>query len=124
MARGVLLSKCSFMMFYRHKRIEQAPVVAATVGRGFPIRATLVCRRANFSVYARNAAAIELLLLSGGNKRWRRWIDTALPSPNEICEWNQERAGPDKADRLYACSAAVLIAREGIISGITTLEQL
>ena len=22
-----------------------------------------------------------------GSKRWRRWIDTFLPSPEDICDW-------------------------------------
>ena len=22
-----------------------------------------------------------------GSRRWRRWIDTSLPSPEDICDW-------------------------------------
>ena len=36
----------------------------------------------------------ELPVLSDGKKNWRRWIDTALDPPHEICEWNAEQPVP------------------------------
>jgi hypothetical protein len=33
----------------------------------------------------------ELPILRSGRENWRRWIDTALDPPNEICEWNSEQ---------------------------------
>ena len=33
----------------------------------------------------------ELPILRNGRENWRRWIDTALDPPNEICEWNSEQ---------------------------------
>ncbi len=55
----------------------------------------------------------ELPALRNGTENWRRWIDTALEPPHEICEWNtappvltgKYRAGPR--------SVVVLIAGEG-----------
>ena len=34
----------------------------------------------------------ELPILKNGRENWRRWIDTALDPPHEICEWNAEIA--------------------------------
>ncbi len=55
----------------------------------------------------------ELPTFDDEKVKWRRWIDTALDPPHEICEWNSEvpvlggtyRAGPR--------SVVVLIAGEG-----------
>ena len=33
----------------------------------------------------------DLPILSGGSEKWRRWIDTALDPPNDICEWNEDK---------------------------------
>jgi isoamylase len=43
-------------------------------------------------------------------KPWRRWFDTSLPSPQDICEWktapsvsgNTYRAGPRSVVMIYA----------------------
>ncbi len=59
------------------------------------------------------ALEFELPIVRNGAEHWRRWIDTALDPPHEICEWNTEipvlggtyRAGPR--------SVVVLIAGEG-----------
>ena len=48
------------------------------------------------------ALDFELPLVRNGTENWRRWIDTALDPPHEICEWNTAapvlggmyRAGP------------------------------
>jgi glycogen operon protein len=48
--------------------------------------------------------------LSGGGKPWRRWIDTALDPPHEICEWNAEPVVPEGLYRVGARSVVVLIA--------------
>jgi isoamylase len=52
----------------------------------------------------------ELPTLSGGGKPWRRWIDTALDPPHEICEWNAEPVVPEGSYRVGARSVVVLIA--------------
>jgi isoamylase len=43
-----------------------------------------------------------------GNNRWRRWIDTSLDSPNDICEWQTAPPIPDKVYRTAAHSVVVL----------------
>jgi glycogen operon protein len=55
----------------------------------------------------------ELPTLSGGSKRWRRWIDTALEPPHEICEWNAEQAVLGTTYQTGARSVVVLIAGDG-----------
>ena len=65
----------------------------------------------------------QLPILSGGAKRWRRWIDTALDPPHEICEWNAEQAVPGTAYRAGARSVVVLIAGDGPVPDITTGVQ-
>jgi glycogen operon protein len=62
----------------------------------------------------------ELPLLSGGNKHWRRWIDTALDPPHEICEWNAEPEVPDGTYRAEARSVVVLIADNRPMPDIST----
>jgi glycogen operon protein len=52
----------------------------------------------------------ELPPVNGTGKRWRRWIDTALDPPNEICEWNAEPIVPEGTYRVGARSMVVLIA--------------
>jgi len=55
----------------------------------------------------------ELPALEGGSGNWRRWIDTALDPPHEICEWNAEKSIVGTAYRAGARSVVVLIAGEG-----------
>ena len=54
----------------------------------------------------------ELPVLDG-NQNWRRWIDTALDPPHEICEWNTEQPVLGTTYRAGARSVVVLIAAEG-----------
>jgi glycogen operon protein len=56
----------------------------------------------------------ELPLLGGGSRSWRRWINTALDSPDDICEWNQETPVPESTCRVGARSVVVLIASAGV----------
>ena len=49
------------MMRYQQQTVVQAPIAAPTTGRSFPIGATLVHGGANFSIFSRSAAGIELL---------------------------------------------------------------
>jgi hypothetical protein len=49
------------MMRYEKQAIMQAPLAAPTIGRSFPIGATLAPGGANFSIFSRSAARIELL---------------------------------------------------------------
>jgi isoamylase len=52
--------------------VVEKPVVAPTTGRSFPIGATLVAGGANFSIFSRSAASIELLFFDQ--------VDDARPS--------------------------------------------
>jgi isoamylase len=45
---------------------------------------------------------------------WRRWIDTALDPPHDICEWNTALPVAGGAYRAGARSVVVLIAGEGV----------
>ena len=44
---------------------------------------------------------------------WRRWIDTALDSPNDIVAWQKRAAGSGPTYRAEARSVVVLFARAG-----------
>jgi len=55
----------------------------------------------------------ELPVLREGAKRWRRWIDTALDPPHEICAWGGEKRVPGSPYRVGARSVVVLIAGMG-----------
>ena len=65
----------------------------------------------------------ELPALSGGSKPWRRWIDTALDPPHEICEWNAEPVVPEGTYRVGARSVVVLIAPNERMPDISTGVQ-
>jgi glycogen operon protein len=65
----------------------------------------------------------ELPALSGGSKAWRRWIDTALDPPHEICEWNAEPVVPEGTYRVGARSVVVLIAPNERMPDISTGVQ-
>ena len=54
----------------------------------------------------------ELPILSDGKANWRRWIDTGLDSPREICEWNAEEPVAGTTYRATPRSVVVLIAGE------------
>jgi len=54
--------------------------------------------------------AFQLPQLKGQN--WRRWIDTSLDSPHEICEWNRARAIPGEIYTAGPRSVVVLIAEK------------
>ncbi len=55
----------------------------------------------------------ELPVLRDGSQNWRRWIDTALDPPHEICEWNAEEPVLAATYRVGARSVVVLIVGEG-----------
>ena len=55
----------------------------------------------------------ELPILKNGAKNWRRWIDTALDPPHDICEWNTAVPVAGGAYRAGARSVVVLIAGAG-----------
>jgi isoamylase len=65
----------------------------------------------------------ELPTLSGSSKPWRRWIDTALDPPHEICEWNAEPVVPEGTYRVGARSVVVLIAPNDRMPDISTGVQ-
>jgi glycogen operon protein len=48
-----------------------------------------------------------------GRLKWRRWIDTALEPPHEICEWNAAIPVHGRTYRVDARSVLVLIAGDG-----------
>ncbi len=56
----------------------------------------------------------ELPVLKSGRENWRRWIDTALEPPDEICEWKSAAAIPGGSYRVGPRSVVVLIAGDGI----------
>jgi glycogen operon protein len=62
----------------------------------------------------------DLPILRDGSEHWRRWIDTALDPPHEICEWNAEQPVLGTTYRAAARSVVVLIAGEGRMPGIST----
>jgi len=45
-----------------------------------------------------------------GENPWRRWIDTALDSPNDILHWNEAESVPGYTYRAEARSVVVLFA--------------
>ena len=59
------------------------------------------------------ALEFELPILSDGKEKWRRWIDTALDPPHDICEWNAEQPVLGTTYRAGARSVVVLIAADG-----------
>jgi glycogen operon protein len=63
------------------------------------------------------ALDFELPILRDGTQSWRRWIDTALDPPNEICEWGAEKPVLGTTYRAGARSVVVLIAGEGVNGG-------
>ena len=87
-----------------------------------PLGATVSRDGVNFAVYSKNAAKLELLFFDSVDAAmpsrvisleplqfklppapsecqgpWRRWIDTALESPHDACEWRCGR--PVNADQ-------------------------
>jgi len=58
----------------------------------------------------------ELPILGEGTGNWRRWIDTALDPPDDICEWNAEKRVLGATYRAAARSVVVLIAGEAVNS--------
>jgi isoamylase len=58
------------------------------------------------------ALDFELPIVGAGAQRWRRWIDTALDPPSEICEWDSALPVPGGTYRAGARSVVVLIADE------------
>jgi glycogen operon protein len=52
------------------------------------------------------------------NKHWRLWIDTHLPSPNDICPWDE---APEVHETNYVVEArSVVMLFEMIGNGLTT----
>src|SRR5271166_6830044 len=62
----------SVMMLSQQQAVVQTPLGAPTTGRSFPLGATLVDGGANFSLFSRSAAGIELLFFDR--------VDDARPS--------------------------------------------
>ncbi len=65
----------------------------------------------------------ELPKLGSGTGHWRRWIDTALDPPHEICEWNEEKPVLATTYSAGARSVVVLIAGDGRIANTPTALQ-
>jgi isoamylase len=62
------------------------------------------------------ALDFELPSATNAAEKWRRWIDTALEPPNEICEWDKAVPIISGTYRAGARSVVVLIAGEGMNS--------
>ncbi len=58
----------------------------------------------------------ELPILQNGTERWRRWIDTALDPPQDICDWSSALPVLKGTYPAGARSVVVLIAGEGMNS--------
>jgi len=63
------------------------------------------------------ALDFELPILRDGTQNWRRWIDTALDPPHEICEWGAEKPVLGTTYRAGSRSVVVLIAGEAVNRG-------
>ena len=62
----------------------------------------------------REALDFELPIGRNGAENWRRWIDTALDPPYDICEWSTATPVLGGTYRAGARSVVVLIAGEGV----------
>jgi glycogen operon protein len=58
----------------------------------------------------------ELPAVTHDGGTWRRWIDTALESPNEIVEWRSAVAVPGQIYRAEGRSVVMLAAGSGFVS--------
>ena len=58
------------------------------------------------------ALEFELPLLNDGTQNWRRWIDTSLDPPHEICEWDKASPVVSRTYRAGPRSVVVLIVGE------------
>jgi len=65
----------------------------------------------------------EIPVLKGGRENWRRWIDTALDSPNDICDWKAEQPVLGTTYRAGARSVVVLIAGNRRMRDVSTGGQ-
>jgi glycogen operon protein len=59
------------------------------------------------------ALDFELPTVTNGTENWRRWVDTALDPPHDICEWNTATPVLGGTYRAGERSVVVLIAGEG-----------
>ena len=64
----------------------------------------------------------ELPILRNG-ECWRRWIDTALDPPHEICEWYAEKPVLGRTYHAGARSVVVLLADAGQVADISAEVQ-
>jgi glycogen operon protein len=69
------------------------------------------------------ALDFELPVLRDGKENWRRWIDTALDPPNDICDWDEEEPVRGTTYRASARSVVVLIAGNGRTPDFSTGVQ-
>jgi len=93
-------------------------------GSGHPLGTTLKRGGAHFIRFPRSATRAELLLfdraeearpnrvieLEPGANSWRRWIDTAQETPEDIVPWEQATPVSGLAHRAEARSVVVLYA--------------
>jgi isoamylase len=64
------------------------------------------------------ALDFEIPRLTDPRENWRRWIDTALDPPYDICEWNAEQTVVRPTYRAAPRSVVVLIAGQGRTQGV------
>jgi glycogen operon protein len=60
------------------------------------------------------ALDFELPEVRDSGDRWRRWIDTAMDPPYDICEWHEEQPIAGRTYRVGPRSVVVLVAGDGI----------
>jgi glycogen operon protein len=60
----------------------------------------------------------ELPVPEGPAEPWRRWIDTSLDPPCDICDWNEEPPVPGATYRAGPRSVVVLVAGTGTSSAV------
>jgi glycogen operon protein len=61
--------------------------------------------------------------VDGGTLRWRRWIDTALPTPHDIAPWQDSPAIPSTPYRAGARSVVMLFADIGDGSALNDIAS-
>ena len=83
----------------------------SNIGTSHPLGATFSGGGANFSLFSWEPLDFELPPCGqGAGNPWRRWIDTALETPQDIVPWEKAPAVPGLSYRVEARSVVALYA--------------